>query len=128
MSATRVPTPLLIQGTILFPQGADVSDAMAFVRLRDVTLQDVPSITLVEIVICNVDASETHEFQIRGDVSAWDPKGSFAVDVHVKRNTDPTNPNFNAFEKGDFINMQSYPVDVHAGAPPQVVTVEVKEV
>ncbi len=130
MTNTRVAPPVLVKGTIVFPAGASVKGAVAFVRLRDVTMvQDwtpgAPAVNnvLAETVVSNIDSGETNEFQLSGEIVNWcgtGPRANYAVEVHVKVNTDPANPKYEAVEVGDYLSMSSNPVVLHTGKPAEV--------
>jgi uncharacterized lipoprotein YbaY len=112
----------IVRGEILFgtpvelPPGSNV-----YVRLEDVSMIDTYSKVVSEQSITGinheVDTSTKLNFEIQG--MTYDDH-SYSIRVHVDIDGDGN------MSKGDFINMQSYPVLTHGH--PNFVSVIVKEI
>jgi uncharacterized lipoprotein YbaY len=113
----------VVRGEIVFDEPPDLpAGAVIKVTLRDAGLADAPSRVVAEQVM-------------EGDVQEWsrlgrvkfavpfetpDERVSYALSVHVDAGRT------GRFNKGDYINMQSYPVS--AAEPPDDLSVVVKRI
>jgi hypothetical protein len=117
--STRVQKPLLVRGTVVLPAGIAMKGAQARIQLLDVSFQDVAGKVLAETLISNVTDDEPTEFDLRGDVPAANGYYTVAVLVKPGRNSSPV-ADWDAIERGDLFNTQSYPVTLSADAPASV--------
>lgn len=118
--ATRVPQPLLVQGSVRLPKDFAVSGAQARIRLLDTTLAGAPSVVLTEEIIAILDINAPVQFELRGEVPP--ATGSYTVAAHIKANPDPARAeNYDEIEAGDCLSTQSYPVALSANAPASVI-------
>jgi uncharacterized lipoprotein YbaY len=121
-----------LRGKIIFDKNnvKPFSGATVYIRLQDVTMQDVPSKLILQQVIKDLsydgnDIANYHhqkklEFELFGDIVV-DVRRSYAISVHIDVD------NNGKINSGDFINMESYPVITH-GYPKDYVLVRVKQV
>ena len=96
-------------GEIVFVDSAiSFSNATVYVNLLDTSRADAPSSKIAEQVLRNVryDSNSHHNITFHLKAIIDEPKGRYTVSVHVDIN------NNGRVDKGDFINMQSYPVVV----------------
>ena len=113
----------LVSGEIQFERQPHLpSDVKAYVRLLDVSAADAPSRIIAEQVLTDIlrkaGSGQSIPFVLYGALP--DERGSYAISVHVDMDGD------GKISRGDFINMQSYPV-LTFGYPDRV-SVQVKEV
>ena len=113
----------VVSGEIVFDEPPELpDDAVIRVTLRDTGLADAPS----RVVAQQVLEGDAPEWNRRGRVrfavpfEAPDERASYTLSVHV--DTGHTG----RFHKGDYINMQSYPVS--AADPPDDMSVVVKRI
>ena len=106
----------LVKGKITFKEGAaPFAGATMYVRLENITVADAAS----EVVADYVERDVTFDPRTCRDISFAiagnppDPRASYAVSVHIDIDGD------GEVSKGDFINMQSYPV-ITFGHPREV--------
>jgi uncharacterized lipoprotein YbaY len=126
----RTTTTPLVKGEISFDKKNIIksfSGATVYIRLEDVTMQDVPSKLISQQVIKNVcynyvagHHKNRIEFALFSDIVV-DVRRSYAISVHIDVDN---NGNINS---GDFINTESYPVITH-GYPNDNVLVRVRQV
>jgi uncharacterized lipoprotein YbaY len=114
----------LVAGEVLLPAHSILpSGAVAYVRLLDTSLADAPAMIVAEQVIRDVAKTIARRGQIRFALygKIQNPQGSYTVSVHIDVDED------GRIGKGDYINMQSYPV-ITFGYPShiKVETVQVK--
>lgn len=115
----------VVRGEIVFEdKPALPPGAVIRLTLRDTGLADAPSQVVAERTLEGA-AREANE---RGRVAfelplggPRDERGSYTLSVHVA-----SEPGAERFRKGDYINMQSYPVS--ATRPPQDLSVLVKRI
>jgi len=113
----------LVSGEIQFAEQPHLpSDAKAYVRLSDVSMADAPSRLIAEQVLTDVaekaNSGKPIPFVLYDTIQ--DPQASYAISVLVDVDDD------GRISRGDFINMQSYPV-LTFGYPSHL-TVQVKKV
>lgn len=111
----------LLRGEVVFEEGAhSFTDATLRVSLLDTSLADAPSKTVLSQVVKNVSYDSEHPqkltFALSGAVP--DEDAQYTVRVHLDLNGD------GRISRGDYINMQSYPVLTRGR--PNVVSVQVK--
>jgi hypothetical protein len=109
-------TEPLVKGKITFEEVAPpFTGGTMFVRLERITAADIASEVVADYVERDVavepKTSSDLSFAIVGNPP--DPRASYAVRVHIDIDGD------GAVSKGDFINMQSYPV-ITFGHPREV--------
>ena len=100
-------TEPLVKGKIIFEDTApSFTGATMYVRLERITAADIASETVADHVEGDVAfdprTSSDLSFAIAGNLP--DPRASYAVRVHIDIDGN------GVVSKGDFINMQSYPV------------------
>jgi uncharacterized lipoprotein YbaY len=131
-TATAAPTSPLLRGEIVFDNNnvKPFTGATVYIRLEDVTMQDVPSKLITQQVIKDVSydddiAGHHHqkklEFELFGDIEIIDSRAMYAVRVY----TDVDNNG--KINSGEYINMESCPVITH-GYPKYSVLVRVRRV
>lgn len=97
----------IVSGEILFPNDSFLQDsAVGYIHLLDVSLADAPSFIVAEEVIEDIAErilkGETIKFALYGEIK--NPRASYTVSVHIDLDGD------GRVGRGDYINMQSYPV------------------
>lgn len=97
----------LVTGEIQFDQPPHLSsDVKAYVHLLDVGAADAPSRIIAEQVLTDISqkasSGQSISFVLYGVIP--DERGSYAISVHVDMDGD------GKISRGDFINMQNYPV------------------
>ena len=112
----------IVKGEILFTTSLEFSpSSTVYVRLEDVTIIDSYSKVVSEEIIRGInhqgDLANKLHFEIRGMTCE---KRSYIITVHVDVDGDGN------ISKGDFINMQSYPVLTNGY--PNFISVIVKEI
>jgi uncharacterized lipoprotein YbaY len=114
--------PLVSGEIIVGAEAQSFSGATVYVRLEDVSRADAASQTAVEQVLHNVSHQAGRQSRLVIDLRGATPdkRASYAVRVHVDVDGD------GQVSRGDYINMESYPV-LTFGHPNQV-TVHVREV
>lgn len=113
----------LVSGEIRFAQPPHLpADAKAYVRLLETGMADAPSQMIAEQGLTNIseqaNSGQPIPFKLLGNLK--DERGSYTLSVLVDVDGD------GKISKGDYINMQSYPV-LTFGYPSEV-SVLVKEV
>lgn len=113
----------VVSGEIVFDEPPELPDgAVIKVTLRDAGLADAPSRVIAEQVL----EGGAREWNRRGRADfavpfeAPDRRAGYTLSVHV------ATAGTERFHKGDYINMQSYPVP--AAEPPDDMTVVVKRI
>ena len=114
---------ILVRGEIRFAGKPQLPPGVrATVQLRETSMADAPSRLVAEQVLKDITskahAGEPIPFEISGDPP--DQRQSYSIEVLVDADSDGR-PG-----RGDFINVQSYPVLTFGN--PNTVTVEVKEI
>jgi uncharacterized lipoprotein YbaY len=112
----------IVKGEIVFDNSLNFSPkSTIYVRLEDVTMIDSHSEVISEQIIRGANHQDNSNskinFEIQGMIC---DKHSYIVSVHADLDGDGN------ISKGDFINMQSYPVLTHGY--PNYVSVSVKEI
>ena len=113
----------LVSGEIIFAEPPDLPpETIIRITLRDTSAADALSGVVAEQVLKDI-ATEANrqgkvEFALPGEIK--DARGSYTISVHVDLNGN------GQFKKGDFINMQSYPVLTYG--QPNRITVQVKRI
>ena len=114
----------VVRGEIVFEdEPALPPGAVIKLTLRDTGLADAPSQVVAERVLEGAarEANERGRVRFELPVGAGDERGSYTLSVHVAPEAGA-----DRFRKGDYINMQSYPVS--AARPPQNLSVLVKRI
>jgi uncharacterized lipoprotein YbaY len=103
-----------IRGTIEFQDVREVApDAKVYVRVQETGRADAPATTVSEQVFPAVNIApgmEAIPFEVHG--IRLDPQGRYSVRVHADVN------HSGAVTKGDYVSMQSYPVESGADSNP----------
>jgi len=113
----------LLTGLITFPPHTQLRDgAVAHVRLLDTSLADAPTTTVQQMIVSGIARllSNGKPVAFALSILTIDPRVNYTVDIHVDDDGD------GQISRGDYINMQSYPV-LTFGHPDRVV-VEVRQV
>lgn len=102
------PSKPLVQGFVeATGQNVDLKGSKIIISLLDVSLQDVPAETLLEVTYSGVDELPLY-FTLHGKKS-FDPKRSYSVSVLIDRNND------GRLSKGDLFTTQHYSVKPNTG-------------
>lgn len=98
--------PMRIRGTITFKGAiADISGAVVFVRIVDVSLADAAACTLSEYRVSLSSRTNTStKIPFELDVNIIDTRRSYTITAHVDLDGD------GKISVGDYITMQSFPV------------------
>jgi uncharacterized lipoprotein YbaY len=121
---TNSADSLLVRGRILFHdiQKSIPREATAYIRLDDTSELDVPSKTIVQVIIKDfarlVNEGKPFLFTLHGTVPP--ENRSYSIDVLIDIDGD------GRVSKGDFITMQNYSVKTFH--PPTEMLIEVREV
>ena len=115
----------LVSGHIILDEDETFSDATVYIRVEDVTLQDVSSEVIATQTISNVNLNSTTnkegiKFSINKEKIDYNPNHSYSISVHVDVNND------SEISTGDFITVENYPVLTHGH--PSFLTVKVKRI
>lgn len=115
--------PPLLRGEIVFEEGApSFGGATLFVSLRDTSYADAPAEVVAAEVLTGVSydarAPNRIPFTLRGRIP--EETADYTVSVHVDLDGD------GEVGRGDFVNVQSYPVLTHGH--PDFVSVLVKQI
>lgn len=105
----------LVSGEIVFGDDAEpFSAAMAFVRVDDVSMMDVPTTLISQQIIENVAYQPGHTipFTVYGR-KPDDDRARLQLSAHISLNSSDD------VQKGDYITMESYPV-VTQGYPSEL--------
>jgi len=105
LSNILLPKVHFIKGEITVENGKSFQNATIYVRLEDVSKADAPSKVLSESILKNVNfdsSSAAIPFDLT--VESIDDNSDYNVSVHIDLN------NNGKLDKGDFINMSSYPI------------------
>lgn len=113
----------LLEGEIEFEEtGASFSGAIAYIRLEDASQADSASSIIAEQVIQNIShrtgSKDKLQISLRGQIP--NERASYIISVHIDVDGD------RQISRGDYINMESYPV-LTFGHPNQV-SVRVRQV
>lgn len=97
----------LLKGEITFAKtGTSFSGATAYIRLEDVSQADAASKTVAEQIVENISHQQGGEEKVQVSLQSQtlDERASYIVSVHIDVDGD------GEISKGDYINMESYPV------------------
>jgi uncharacterized lipoprotein YbaY len=106
----------LLEGEITFAKtGTSFSGATAYIKLEDVSQADTGSIIVAQQVIGDISHQQGQEEKIQVSLQGQilNERASYIVSVHVDVDGD------GQISKGDYINMESYPV-LTFGFPNQI--------
>lgn len=106
----------LLEGEITFAKtGASFSGATAYIRLEDVSQADSASRIVAEQVTGDISHQQGEEEKVRVSLQSqsFNERASYIISVHVDVDGD------GQVSKGDYINMESFPV-LTFGHPNQI--------
>jgi uncharacterized lipoprotein YbaY len=116
-------TAPLLRGEIIFDEKAKSFDgATLYLSLDDTTLEDAPAQPIIRHIIrdvsYNADSRKSLTFELRGQVP--NERAKLTLNVLVDLDGD------GKMSRGDYINMESYPVVTRGN--PNVIAVRVKQI
>ena len=100
----------IIKGRILIDSDTEsISGATIFIRLEDASFVDAPSKLVSEQIIKNVNYDVKSRNKLEFELSAenLDHKADYIIQVHIDVDGN------GIVSSGDFINVESYPVNTH---------------
>lgn len=109
-------SPFILKGEITFAKtGTSFSGVTAYIRLEDVSQADTASRIVAQQVIEDIShqQGEEEKIQVSLECQIVNERASYIVSVHVDVDGD------GQVSKGDYINMESYPV-LTFGRPNQI--------
>jgi len=111
------PKDVVIKGRVVFPPGSRPRVAARLVvRVEDVSIADMPSVTVAQRVLDQVRLpsaeGDSLPFEIPVPKTVLDPKRRYSVRVHADVSGTGT------ITTGDFVSTRSYPVQVEQSGEP----------